>query len=200
VGGSGLYLKFLTHGPSDLPAADPDLRNELEALSLPELNRRLEELDPVEASRIDQNNPRYVQRALEICLLSGRPVSDQRHSFASAPGNLRGLVLTWEPAALEERIRLRTRTMLAGGAIEEVAARPVLGATAARAIGVDEIRTYLAGDIDRDTCEERIVVATRRYAKRQRTWFRREKWLTPIPGDSPPEEFIRSAQALLPRS
>ncbi|MEO1842922.1 MAG: tRNA (adenosine(37)-N6)-dimethylallyltransferase MiaA, partial [Akkermansiaceae bacterium] len=154
VGGSGLYLKFLTHGPNDLPTADPKLRAELEALSLDELNRRLEELDPVEAARIDHQNPRYVQRALEVCLLTGRPVSEQRDSFEIDTSHLRGVVLTWEPAPLEERIRRRAKAMLEGGAIEEVAALPNLGATAAKAIGVPEIRSYLAGASDRESCEE----------------------------------------------
>jgi tRNA dimethylallyltransferase len=200
VGGSGLYLKFLTHGPSDLPRADPDLRAELEALSLEELNQRLGELDPLEASRIDRRNPRYLQRAIEICLLTGRPVSEQRRSFTRARDDLRGLLLTWDPADLENRIRIRTRTMLEAGAVEEVAAHPDLGPTASRAIGVREIRHYLAGQIDLATCEERIVIATRQYAKRQRTWFRREKWLTPISGNSTARELVRAARELLPEA
>ena len=194
VGGSGLYLKFLTHGPNDLPTADPKLRAKLEALSLDELNRRLEELDPVEAARIDRQNPRYVQRALEVCLLTGRPVSEQRDSFEIDASHLRGVVLTWEPAPLEERIRLRAKAMLEGGAIEEVAALPNLGATAAKAIGVPEIRSYLDGASDRESCEEQIVIATRQYAKRQRTWFRRERWLTPVAGSSTPATLLEAAQ------
>ena len=133
-----------------------------------------------------------MQRALEICILTGRPVSAQRDSFETDTSHLRGLVLTWEPATLEERIRERTKAMLAGGAIEEVSAHPDLGATASRAIGVAEIRSYLAGELDLTACEERIVIATRQYAKRQRTWFRREKWLLPIPGDSSREQLLES--------
>ena len=194
VGGSGLYLKFLTHGPNDLPAADPDLRAELEALPLDELNRRLAKLDPEGAARIDRNNPRYVQRALEICLLTGKPASAQRSSFDEDPAELQGLLLEWEPAALEARIRTRTREMLANGALDEVASDPALGPTASKAIGVPEIRSFLAGEIDLATCEEQIVIATRRYAKRQRTWFRRERWLTAIPGDCSESELLESAR------
>lgn len=196
VGGSGLYLKFLTHGPDKLPPANPELRAELEQFTTEELHRRLAELDPLEAKRIDRQNPRYLQRALEICLLTGKPVSAQRESFARHPPALRGIVLTWDPAALEERIRIRTREMLARGAIEEVAAHPNLGATAARAIGIREIRSYLSGEIDLATCEERIVIATRRYAKRQRTWFRRESWLTSVRGDFSPELLRETAKSL----
>jgi tRNA dimethylallyltransferase len=197
VGGSGLYLKVLTHGPSPLPAAEPALRAGLEALTLDELHRRLKDLDPVEASRIDRHNPRYLQRALEICLLTGRPVSAQRDSFAQDSAHLRGLLLTCEPASLETRIRLRTRAMLDGGALREVSALPVLGATASKAIGISEIRRHLAGQTDRAACEEQIVVATRQYAKRQRTWFRREKWLTLLPGNTPLPDLLALAQSFL---
>lgn len=197
VGGSGLYLKFLTHNPADLPSASPELRAELEALPLDELNRRLTELDPIEANRIDRNNPRYVQRALEVCLLTGRPISEQRETFDEDPGDLRGILLNWEPTSLEDRIRIRTAQMLNGGAIDEVIALPELGSTAAQAIGIPQIRRLLAQEVDRATCEEEIVIATRQYAKRQRTWFRREKWLTPIAGDSPRSEIINAAKSLL---
>lgn len=191
VGGSGLYLKFLTHGPSPLPSADPNLRRELESLGLEELNRRLAAADPQTAARIDRHNPRYVQRALEVCLLTGRPVSELRTSFDTIPESLRGLFLTWPPDALDTRIRQRTTAMLDNGAVDEVSLLPELSSTAAKAIGVREIRAHLAGDLDRATCEERIAIATRQYAKRQRTWFRREQWLTAIPGNTPGEEIQR---------
>jgi len=195
VGGSGLYLKFLTHEPAALPAADPALRRHLEALPRAELLRRLEERDPVEARRIDRHNPRYLQRALEVCLLTGRRVSDLRQSFQHASARLRGLLIEWPPAELEPRIRQRAAAMLDNGAIEEVRRHPELSPTAEKAIGIREIRALLAGEIDRRTCEERITVATRRYAKRQRTWFRRERWLRPVAGNAPRDELLRTAEA-----
>ena len=134
VGGSGLYLKFLTHKPADLPSADPDLRTELEALPLAELNRRLEQIDPIEAARIDQSNPRYVQRALEVSLMTGRPVSEQRTPFETPSGPLRGLLLSWDSGTLEKRISRRTSHMLDHGAIEELAALSELGPAVSRAI------------------------------------------------------------------
>ncbi len=197
VGGSGLYLKFLTHQPADLPSANPSLRTELEKLSLAELNQRLEEVDPIEAARIDQNNPRYVQRALEVSLMTGRPVSNQRTPFEKSPGALRGLLLSWDPGLLEERIRRRTSHMLDHGAVEELAALPELGPALSRAIGIPQLLRLLDGRIDRNTCEEEIVIATRQYAKRQRTWFRREKWLTPVPGNCSEEHIITAARTLL---
>lgn len=197
VGGSGLYLKFLTHEPADLPSADPDLRAKLESLTLEELNRRLEQADPVEARRVDRKNPRYVQRALEVCLLTGRPVSTQRSQFENCPGSLRGLLLTWEPAALEERIRIRTTRMLDRGAAEQLAALPDLGPAASRAIGIPQLQRLLSGEIDRPACEEEIVIATRQYAKRQRTWFRRESWLTLVDGQISPAGIVTAARSLL---
>lgn len=197
VGGSGLYLKFLSHEPADLPSADPSLRSELEALSLEELNRWLEKVDPVEAGRVDRNNPRYVQRALEVCLLTGKPISSQRSRFESCPDTLRGLLLSWEPAPLEARIRLRTTQMLNQGAAEELARLPHLGPTASRAIGIPQLQRFLTGEIDRQTCEEEIVVATRQYAKRQRTWFRREKWLTRVEGELSATGIVAAARTLL---
>ena len=132
----------------------------------------------------DSQNPRYVQRAVEICILSGRPASELRRSFSETASDLRGILLEWDSAALETRIRARTSAMLRSGAIAEVEALPPEAATASKAIGVTEIRRHLAGETDLADCEERIVIATRRYAKRQRTWFRREKWLTPIEGNA----------------
>ena len=197
VGGSGLYLKFLTHKPADLPSADPDLRAKLETLPLAELNRRLEQIDPIEAARIDQNNPRYVQRALEVSLMTGRPVSEQRTPFEANPGTLRGLLVCWDSDTLEERIGRRTSHMLDHGAINELSALSELGPTVSRAIGIPQLQRLLNGEIDRDSCREEIVIATRRYAKRQRTWFRREKWLTPVPGDLSEEEMTATARTLL---
>lgn len=181
TGGSGLYLKFLTHGPAPLPPGNPELRAELDAQPLDELVARLTALDPVEASRTALRNRRYVSRALEICLLTGRKASELRDNWESATQErekqLRGLVIQRERADLHARIALRTRQMLDGGAADEVAALPDVSATCGKAIGYREIRAFLAGETDRATCEELINAATRQYAKRQETWFRRESWL-----------------------
>ena len=196
VGGSGLYIKFLTHGPSDLPPGNEALRKELDALSLDELNKRLAALDPATAATIDRHNPRYVQRALEICILSGQPVSELRQSFDHDPPHLAGLLLQWSPGDLDTRIRQRTAMMLNDGAIDEVAARHAEATSAAKAIGVPEIRALLSGDLTRNDCQERLVISTRQYAKRQRTWFRREKWLTNIDGPFTEEAILSRASHL----
>ena len=186
VGGSGLYLKFLTHGPSPLPSGDPELRNQLDQRSLDELLRELDELDPEEGSSIDRNNRRYVSRALELCLLTGKAVSGLRRDWEQPPPiPPRGYLLNWPREELSDRIAQRTVEMLSNGAIPEVAALPNDATTAAKAIGVKEIQTHLAGEKDLTKTTELIIIATRQYAKRQRTWFRKETWLTPLSPDAP---------------
>jgi tRNA dimethylallyltransferase len=184
TGGSGLYLKFLTHGASPLPTGDAALREEMDALSLDELFQQLQELDPVEAARIEKQNRRFVGRALEICRLTGQKASELRDSWEQATtervASLRGYVIHRTRPDLHARIERRTRKMLKEGAIEEVAALGPLSITAEKAIGLPQIQALMRGEIDRDTCEEQIIIATRQYAKRQETWFRRETWLTPI--------------------
>ncbi len=184
AGGSGLYLKFLTHGAAPLPTGDAALRAELDARSLEDLVAQLMLLDPVEASRTALQNRRFVSRALEICILSGKKASDLRDQWesrtAEISSQLRGVVIQRSRDDLHARIALRTRTMLDGGALNEVAALAEVSSNCEKAIGFREIRALLAGEIDRATCEDLINAATRQYAKRQETWFRREKWLEPL--------------------
>lgn len=183
TGGSGLYLKFLSHGPSPLPPGQPGLRAELDGLPLDALVDRLRALDPAEAARTDLHNRRYVSRALEVCLLAGVPCSTLRDDWEAATtsraARLRGIVLQRPRPELHERIARRTRLMLDGGAIAEVDALGDIAPGLEKAIGLREIRQLLDGGIDRPACEELINAATRQYAKRQETWFRRESWLEP---------------------
>ncbi|MEO8615029.1 MAG: tRNA (adenosine(37)-N6)-dimethylallyltransferase MiaA [Luteolibacter sp.] len=188
TGGSGLYLKFLTHGAAPLPTGDATLRAEMDAKSLEELVAGLQELDPVEASRTALQNRRFVSRALEICILSGRKASDLRDQWESQTtaisSQLRGIVIQRSRPDLHTRIALRTVSMLENGALEEVNALSGVSSNCGKAIGFREIRSLIAGDLDRATCEELINAATRQYAKRQETWFRREKWLVPYPTEA----------------
>jgi tRNA dimethylallyltransferase len=184
TGGSGLYLKFLTHGPSPLPRGDAAMRAAMDARPLADLVAELQRLDPVEAARTSLQNRRYVSRALEVCLLTGRPASSLRDQWAAktaaVSGSLQGYLLRRPRAELHRRIAARTRLMLDGGAVAEVAALTAVSATCEMAIGLREIRRLLAGEISRAACEELINAATRQYAKRQETWFRREPWLEPV--------------------
>jgi tRNA dimethylallyltransferase len=184
TGGSGLYLKFLTHGPSPLPTGDAALRAGLDARPLEDLVAQLQALDPVEAARTALQNRRFVSRALEICLLTGQRASELRDQWESKTrdiaASLRGSVIQRTRPDLHARISKRTRQMLDGGAIEEVAALADVSSNCEKAIGFREIRSLIHGEIDRAACEELINAATRQYAKRQETWFRREKWLVPL--------------------
>ena len=187
TGGSGMYLKFLTHGPSPVPSGDDHLRAELDEESDATLIDRLTDLDPEGATMTNLQNRRYVIRALEICLLSGKKMSvlknDWKKSSAEKEKNLRGIYLLWDRELLRQRINHRARIMLDSGAIEEVATLQNASVTCEKAIGIPQIRSHLDGTITRDECEERIAAATRQYAKRQRTWFSKETWLTPCPID-----------------
>lgn len=180
TGGSGLYVKFISHGISPAPPSDPELRAQLTALPLEEAVRRFQELDPEGAAGTDLQNPRYVVRNLEIVILGGKPLSHWRNNWQQAIGP--GFVITRDTVDLDARIAARTRLMLEQGAIEEVAALPhhQLSPTAAKTLGLPQIIDYLAGNIERTALADAIALATRQYAKRQRTWLRRESWLTPV--------------------
>lgn len=184
VGGSGMYLKFLTHGPSPVPPSEPELRAQLEQRDDISLVTELSELDPVGASITNLQNRRYVIRALEICLLSGKKMSDIKNDWKDTSNeiekSLQGALIQWEAEPLRKRIAIRTKLMLDQGAIEEVRDATQLSVTCEKAIGVPQIKAYLAGEIDLATCEEKIFFATCQYAKRQRTWFKKETWLTPL--------------------
>ena len=180
TGGSGLYVKFISHGISPAPPSDPALRAELEALPLEEAVRRFQEADPEGAAATNLQNPRYVVRNLEIVLLGGKPLSYWRNNWQpSACGP--GFSLTREVAELDARIARRAEQMLATGAIDEVAALPAeLSPTAEKTLGLSLIREYLAGSRTRAELTSALALATRQYAKRQRTWLRREPWATPL--------------------
>lgn len=181
TGGSGLYVKFISHGISPAPPSDPDLRAELTALPLEECVRRLREADPEGAQATDLCNPRYVVRNLEIVLTGGKPLSHWKNNWTAPAGP--GFSLERDTAELDARIAARSREMLRSGAIEEVAALEgvPLSPTAAKTLGLDLIRAYLAGTVSRRELTPALALATRQYAKRQRTWLRRETWLTPLP-------------------
>ncbi len=174
VGGTGLYIRALTHGLAALPPANAALRTEFEALPLADLQERLRLLDPVAAVQIDLKNPRRVIRALEVCVLTGRPFSSFRDEWKNATPGVRGIVLARSQEELHARIERRTAAMFEQGVVEEVRDAGEVGATAAQTIGLREIRALLAGETSRDECIASIALATRQYAKRQLTWFRRE--------------------------
>jgi tRNA dimethylallyltransferase len=179
VGGGGMYLKCLTHGLNDLPTPDPALRAELEALPLGEIAARLLALDPQAGEHVSLQNPRHALRALEISMLTGKPASQLKSAWNVDYGPIPGILLDPPRPELYARIERRCRAMLASGALEEVAAFDSLSATAAKAIGVAEIQARLRGELSLAETEGAIAQATRRYAKRQVSWFRNQARFTP---------------------
>jgi tRNA dimethylallyltransferase len=195
VGGSGLYIKALTHGLAPVPKSDPKLREKLNAMTLDELRSQLAELDPEVAQKIDVKNRRRVVRALEICLLTGKPASAQREQWAVAEGvdlgNHASVQPRSTPAAtgvfvfrdreeLYARINRRVERMFEDGVIEQVRATGKVSVTASQMIGFREIRQLLNGEMSISQCVAAIQQATRRYAKRQLTWFRRQTNFLPL--------------------
>ena len=174
VGGTGLYNRALTRGLAELPAASPAVRAELAVVPLAELQRRLAELDPAAFRSIDLKNPRRVIRALEVCVLTGRPFSSFREQWSAASSGWRGIVLTRDRDELCARIDRRTEEMFTAGVVEEVRAIGEVGLTASQTLGLREIRAHLTGGVTKGDCITAIQLATRHYAKRQMTWFRKE--------------------------
>ena len=201
TGGSGLYVKFISHGISPAPPCDPALRAELQALPLEEAVRRLQEADPAGAAATNLQNPRYVVRNLEIVLLGGKPLSHWQQNWQHEPAGP-GFVITRDTAELDARIARRTAAMLRGGALDEVRAVAMkeLSATAAKTLGLPPILQHLqSGESDTAQLQADIYLATRQYAKRQRTWLRREDWLAPLAADAdatPAELAARIARQL----
>jgi tRNA dimethylallyltransferase len=181
VGGSGLYIKALTHGLAPLPESDPELREKLNAMSLDDLRSQLVEVDPETARKIDLKNRRRVIRALEICSLTGKPASAQRlYEDASHSESATGVFVFRERQEVYERINQRVEMMFERGVIEELRTAGGTSATASQMIGLREIRELLAGKKSLPQCIAEIQQATRRYAKRQLTWFRRQSNFPPL--------------------
>ena len=181
-GGSGLYLRALTEGLCPAPPADAGVRSalagELAARGAAALYEELRGHDPAAAARIAPRDTVRIRRALEVLRLTGRPLSawQQAHAFADRPYEVLTLVLCPPPGVLEARIARRAEAMWDGGLVAETEA--VLAAGFApqlrplQAIGYREVQRFLRGELDRASALEQMRLATRQYAKRQRTWFR----------------------------
>jgi tRNA dimethylallyltransferase len=176
AGGSGLYIKALTHGLSAAPAPNPKLRAELNELTLEQLRSRLIDLDPEIAAKIDLKNPRRVVRALEICLATGKTVA----AVADRGPRPDGVFVFRNREELHARINQRVQEMFENDVFEEVRAIEEIGTTAAKTIGLREIREHLEGKTSISQCIAAIQQGTRRYAKRQLTWFRHQTSFEPL--------------------
>ena len=185
-GGTGLYLRALLEGLGESPPASPDLRAELEATPLPVLLNELAARDPQTASQIDSKNPRRVIRAVEVVRLTGKPYSLQRAKWddqASSPAMIVGLLR--ERSDLVRRIDERVERMFERGLVAETKALLDAGLrnnrTALQALGYRQVVEHLQGSRSYADTVEVVKVQTRRFAKRQMTWFKRQcsvNWIT----------------------
>ena len=183
VGGTMLYFQALQRGLAELPEADADLRAQLDARAAEEgwsaLHAQLAQLDPATAERLRPTDAQRIQRALEVCLTAGEPMSallaTTRPQIEANYLNI-GL-LPSDRAVLHANIALRVDEMLAGGLVDEIRALlalPEMSAdvSAMRAVGYRQIAGYLQGELSAEAAKEKAIVATRRLAKRQLTWLR----------------------------
>jgi len=200
VGGTMLYYRTLAQGLDELPAAHPAVRAaidaEARARGWPAMHAELARVDPAAAARVTPNDSQRIQRALEVCRVTGRPISAQQTTRSVPPPfALKAFAIVPEDrAALHRRIAERFDRMLASGLVEELQAlrqRHALHAhlPSMRCVGYRQAWEYLEGRLTRAQLREAGIAATRQLAKRQLTWLRR------LPGLEPAE---RLAAALEP--
>jgi tRNA dimethylallyltransferase len=195
VGGTGLYFEALTKGFAEVPAVPAEIvaaiEAELDGLDAAGRQRLLAARDPEMARRLRAPDPQRVTRALAVLKATGRSLAtfqDEAQQGLLDGFAVEKLVLNPDREILRQRIARRFETMLEEGAIAEVQALLALDPDprlpAMKAIGVPEIAAMLAGEMTRETAVERAVIATRQYAKRQRTWFRNRMgdwtWIDPL--------------------
>jgi tRNA dimethylallyltransferase len=193
VGGTGLYLRTLLDGIAPVPGIDPGVRQEVRESSVEENRVRLEELDPVAAGRLKPTDTTRIARALEVVLSTGRTLAEWqkvRDGGIAEAIDLKPLILLPTRGWLYRRCDERFGDMIELGAADEVRALLDRGLDPAlpvmRAIGVREIAAWLGGDVTRDEAVAAGQQATRRYAKRQFTWFAHQ----------PPESWPRYREPL----
>ncbi len=183
VGGTGLYVRALLHGLCPVPPRVPAIRRALGRMAAAEgtaaLHRHLAAIDPAAAARIHPRDAVRAERALEVAFATGRRLSDWQaeHGFTEAPYEALVIGLALPGASLDARIIARARAMVAAGFLEEVRAlRARVGpeAPAWRTVGYREMAACVEGRTGLEEALAATVLATRRFAKRQRTWFRGE--------------------------
>jgi tRNA dimethylallyltransferase len=179
VGGTGLYFSALTEGLAEIPATPDHVRAEADAFRAAQGHRAmLPDLAPETLARIDQNNPMRVQRAWEVWRTTGRHIHDWQDATPPpllALSNCKPIVVDSDTDWLNARIAQRFDLMLEQGALNEAHDmlpdwNPAL--LSSKAIGAPELIAHLRGDITLDQAREAATIATRQFAKRQRTWFR----------------------------
>lgn len=206
VGGSALYTRAIIDR-FEFPGTDESLRRELEVelerVGSPALHARLAGVDPEAAGRIEPDNGRRVVRALEVIALTGRPYSASLPRLEYADPLTVQVGVDIDRPTLDERIARRVEEMFASGFVEEVEALLARGLaegrTAPRAIGYREVMGYLAGDRTLAEAVEQTTTATRRFARRQDSWFRKDPRIVWVAHDDPDrvEKAVGAIDALV---
>jgi len=186
AGGSGLYIKAVCEGFDDLPVADPGIRHRLNQdfteLGIHHLQNRLKEVDPEYYKQVDIHNPQRLIRALEVFETTGKPISYYRKSTVNdRPFNIVKIGLNLPRDILYQQINHRVDRMIADGLLDEVRILlPYRQLNALNTVGYSELFDYIDGKTDLESAIELIKQNTRHFAKRQLTWFRKDKdlhWL-----------------------
>jgi len=197
AGGSGLYLKALTEGLVDIPSADQSIRQELKDFSQAKGNQallqRLAECDPETAQRLKLNDEVRIIRALEVFMLTGKPLSLWfREKRLGDDRNYNLIVLDLDRQTLYQRIESRVDDMISLGLLDEVKKLMERGygpdSPGMQTVGYQELMAHLAGKTDLAEAVRLIKRNTRHYAKRQLTWFRKmnyQQWINCSPSDGP---------------
>jgi tRNA dimethylallyltransferase len=202
TGGSGLYIQAVCDGFDELPDSDPqiraDLREKFETEGLPALRALLRQSDPVYYEQVDPANPNRILRALEVSLTTGKPFSSfRKRDLADRPFSTVKICLDLPRQELHNRINARVDAMMVSGLLEE--ARHFYAERALNAlntVGYKELFQYFDGLCSLEDAFEKIKTNTRRYARRQLTWFRRDKEVVWCRPDA--EEVIRNISRHLP--
>ncbi|MFF4773540.1 tRNA (adenosine(37)-N6)-dimethylallyltransferase MiaA [Microtetraspora fusca] len=203
AGGSGLYVRAALDD-LEFPGTDPAIRERLEKelaeIGPAPLHERLTRQDPVAAAQILPSNGRRIVRALEVIELSGRPFSATMPSYDSVYDSVQIGVEVPRPI-LDERIALRVDRMWNAGLVEEVRRLAELGLaegrTASRALGYAQVLRFLEGEWPEEQARDETIRATRRFARRQESWFRRDPRVVWLPFDAP--DLTDRALALIRR-
>jgi tRNA dimethylallyltransferase len=200
VGGSGLYIDAVVKGLDKFPEVDPqirlDLKEELEQKGLETLQEELKTLDLGYYSEVDLQNPQRVIRALEICRGTGKPYSDfRKKNSKNRFFDTLYVGISAEREIIYDRINRRVDIMMQQGLLEEV--QPLVSKrkhNALNTVGYKEIFKYLDEQWDLETAVSEIKKNTRRFAKRQLTWFRKNEAINWFDTETPPQEIITAVQ------
>ena len=184
VGGSPLYGDALLYGLDDFPKVDKSILEQLSKQSLEELNQQIKELDPISAEGIDHHNRRRLERALSICLQTGKPYSSFKNRKRSKPfDNVFEIGINWERNLLYDRINSRVDRMFELGLLAEVQSlTPFKDLKPLQTVGYSELFQYFEGKCSLDEATEKIKQHSRNFAKRQLTWYNKKpefRWFNP---------------------